>query len=70
MNNIAVNDGFPTLRLVAYRDGLFDVTDGVKRVLNYTPLQSHEEAMDFIIKYAHENDIKNVRYTLVEAARE
>lgn len=70
MNNIAINDGLPTLRLVAYRDGLFDVTDGLKRTLNYAPLQSHEEAMDFIVKWAHDNEVKNIRYTLVEAVRE
>lgn len=69
MNNIAINNGSPTLRLVVYPDGLYDVTDGVKRILNYSPLQSHEEAMDFIVKYAHDNDILNVRYTLVEAKR-
>lgn len=59
--------GSIVFRLVCYKSGRYDITNGLKERLNDKRIESHDEAMDFILKYALENNLKNVKYTLVES---
>lgn len=59
--------GSVVFRLVCYKSGHYDITNGMKERLNIKSIKSHDEAMDFILKYALDNNLKNVRYVLIES---
>jgi hypothetical protein len=60
-------NGLDVYRLLAYKvDGTYSVQDGFKTPLTLTPLETIEEAIDFIYKHSVSRGNTECRYTLVE----
>jgi hypothetical protein len=65
--NFAKIDGLDVYRLVAYKaDNTYSVQDGSKTPLTLVPLETIDEAIDFIYKHNLSRGNADCRYVLVE----